>query len=434
VSEEFKSDNVSVKVERQKGCILKLEVKASPSLVKEAEKKALKEIGKEITLPGFRKGKAPVEMVRKNYLPAIEQKWQKKIADLSFVEAEKLIKIYPLNSSTTINFDLKSHSLEEGALLTFSFETEPEVPAVDPASFVLKEIPEPTLEENKIDEAIHQAQFFYASWKEVERPVKEGDFVIIDLEAIDSDPPIKVFSNTRFEIKDRSIAHWMKNLLIGAKKNEILEGVSSPDEELASEEKKKFEPKKVRIKILKIEEALLPEINNDFAKKMGASSVEEMHQNISKMLLTQLQNNVDREKKEEVNKFLIEKYTFDLPTSLIKSETKYRKDQMLADPRFKKSWDNMSAEEKATAEEHTEKQAKDALSLFYLSRKIVNDAKITITQKEIHEEVMKNVQESTPIGKTPNFKHISQELYALSLSRLIMAKAQDYILSQTKGK
>lgn len=432
MSDQFKSDNLDVKVEHQKGCVVKLEVKAYPSLVKEAQKQAIKEVNKEVSIPGFRKGKAPAEMVLRQHMPKIEMVWRKKIADLSFVEAQKLVKIFPLNSRVTINFDLKSLSLEDGAELSFSFETEPDVPIVDPALFKMPSLPELKVEEEKVDETIRQAQFFYAKWTEVERPIQEGDYVIIDLEAIDHDPPLKVFSHTRFEIKDKSIAHWMKELLMGAKKGAVLEGISKPDADAPEEEKKKFEPRKVRVTVVTVEEAVLPELNDDFAKRLGAKDLADMKKNIKDTLAKQLQIQSDLTKKEEVNKFLLATYQFDLPASLIKAESKYRKDQMLIDQRFKKSWSTMKDEEKEKVEKAIQKQAEDAVTLFYLSRKIVNDANISITQKEIHDEIIRTVQESTPMGKEPNMKHISQEIYALSLSRTIMSKAQEYILSHSK--
>ena len=429
---EYKSDNVEVCVEHQADCIVKLDVKASPSLIKDAQKKAIKEVNKEVTLPGFRRGKAPEEMILKQYMPTVESAWQKKIADLAFVEAQKLIKIYPLNSSVTINFNLVSHSLEKGAELTFSYETEPTVPTIDIAQFKLPEMEKQEVDESKINETIRQAQFFYAKWTEADRPIKEGDFVIIDLETIDKEPPTKVFSNTRFEIKEKSIANWMRELLVGAKKGDVVEGISKPDDDAPEEEKAKFEPKKVRVTIITIEEAVLPELNDEFAKKLGAKSIEDMKENIKKILQNQLDGHLESMKKEEVNKFLLATYKFDLPASLIKSESKYRKDQMLNNPSFKKRWNGMKPEEKEEFEKTIQNQAKDAVSLFYLTRKIVNDANISITQKEVHDEIIRTAQETTPPGQQPNLKHISQELYALCLSRTIMSKAQEYILSQSK--
>ena len=430
--QEFKTDDLKVKVTHKEGCIIQLEVEASLEIAKKAQKKAIKNVNKEIDLPGFRKGKAPEELILKQYSSNVDQKFQKSIADICFVEAQKLVKIYPLNVNTTINFNVKKYSLEEGAEVSFSYETEPTPPAIDPKSFKLKETKEPTVSEEKLSEAIRQAQFFYAKWTEVDRPIKEGDYVILDLDSLETDPPQTVFSHTRFEVKNKMIANWMKDLLLGTKKDEVLEGISKPDDDLPEEEKKKFEPKKVRIKIIKIEEAVLPELNDDFAKKIGSKNMEEMRKNIKEMLLKQEKELIDQQQRDEVNQFLLSTYKFDLPSSMLKSETKFRKDQALNDPRFKRSWDKMAEKEKQDFEGNVEKQAKEALCLFYLSRKIVDDAKTPITHKELHEEAINTIRMSTPPGMEPNLKNISRETTALALSKMFMKKAQEYILENSK--
>ncbi len=68
-----------------------------------------------------------------------------------------------------------------------------------------------------------------------------------------------------------------KILVIGAKDGDVLEGISEPMTTATEEEKKEFAPKKVRITIIKLEEAALcPRSNDEFAKKVGAQDVARM--------------------------------------------------------------------------------------------------------------------------------------------------------------
>jgi trigger factor len=425
---EFKNEDFTVKVTLKKDCIVELHIFASKEFVKKLQKKAIKEVSKDIDLPGFRKGKAPEDFILKKYPQNIEQELKNQITNTSFIEAQKLVKIFPLNKSTKITFDLKKHSLEEGSEVFFSYETEPPTPTIDKTKFKLKEIKKREVTEKNVNEAIRQAQFFFASWKEVTRPIKEGDFVILDLEAIDKEPPTKVFSDTRFEVKDKSIAKWMKALLIGAKKNDVLEGISKPDEDLPEREKKAFEPKKVRVTIKKIEEADLPELTDEFAKKTGAENLEIMRKSIFEMLNKKSEREFLNKKREQVNKFLLENYKFDLPLSLVNSEKEYRKNQMLKNEDFKKHFDKMSDMEKKAFDLDMEKQSKEAISLFYLSHKIIEDAKITITKDEIHKEAINMILDQTPLTKEPDIKNIKEETKAAALSRLHLQKAQDFIL------
>src|SRR6185369_199393 len=88
---EFSNENLKVKVHFKPNCKVELEVHALPPLLKDAYRKAVKVVGREVTLPGFRKGKAPEALVEKSYAKQIDTEWQQAIADLSFQGSSKLI-------------------------------------------------------------------------------------------------------------------------------------------------------------------------------------------------------------------------------------------------------------------------------------------------------------------------------------------------------
>jgi trigger factor len=432
-SAEKNKSEVTVNIQKKEECRIELEVQASKECVLQARKQALKSLSKEIELPGFRKGKAPENLLLKKYGKAFEEEWKKSIADRSFVEAQKTVTIPPPSSQGSIHYNMKSYSLEEGAFLTFTYETEPEVPSIDLSHFTLDAIQKPEVGQKQIDEAIRQSRFFYAKWKEIEnRPVQEGDYVIIDLDSMEGETPQTVFSKTRFEVSDRGMAQWMKNLLIGAKLQEIIEGISAPDDDLPEEEKKKFEPKKVRITLLKIEEASLPDLNEEFAKKMGLKNVEELQQWITNHLNKQAEEKVHQEEHNQVCRFLLKNASFDLPSSLIHTEKNYRIRSALENPRFKESWEKMSREEKEKVEKNIAQEAIDAIKLFYISRKVVEDAKITITQDQIIQEASHLFAEKH--GRSAHPQDINKDLYALAFSRIILRHAEEYLLKLASQK
>ena len=274
--------------------------------------------------------------------------------------------------------------------------------------------------------------FFYAQWKPVEdRTVKEGDYIMIDLDTIDGDTVQNVFHHIRFEVSaqsngqlDEKIGHRMR------KAGDVLEGLSETDENATEEEKKEFKPKKVRLTLLKVEEATLPELNDEFAKKVGARDVAHMRKTITDMLNRQADEKVLTEKREQVSEFLVDKYPFDLPQSLVDSEKNHRVQQIMHDPKSKASWQKMSAEERKKGEEKIEQESNQAVRLFYLSRHLVQEAKITVTHKEVQDEAISLIQ-SHGI-RNADVDKIPKEVYALSLSKVILSKAQDYIIDSKK--
>jgi trigger factor len=395
-------------------------------MIQKARQKAAKVVGKEVTLPGFRKGRAPEDMVEKKFSNQIEKELQKQLADLAYLEAQKLAKIPLLNNNAQISFQMKKQT-PEGANLSFTFETEPTIPSVDGKLFEPKSIEKPEVAEKQIEEAIRQMLYFYAEWKSIQdRAIQDGDTIMIDIDTLEDDKPQRVFDHVRFEVSKERMANWMKTLVAGAKAGDVLEGISEPDETATEDEKKEFMPKKVRITILKVEEAKLPELNDEFAKKVGAPTVEIMRKSIGDMLNKRAEEKVRGDLREQVNDFLIAKYPFELPHSLVDTEKKHRLQQLAQDPEFLGNWEKMTAEEQKTIDKKLEAEANQAVRLFYLSRKIVNDAKISITHKEIQDEAIATLR-SIGRGK---IEKIPKEVYALALSKIILAKAQDHILAQ----
>lgn len=426
---EGQQTGVTIIVHRKPACHIELEVKASPALVLAARKEAIKKIGKEVSFPGFRKGHAPEEMVVKKYSSAIESQWHKSIADAAFSAAQMQARV-PLLPHTPVSFDLKKHSLEEGAELIFSFDTEPQIPTVDPKLFQAKPVKKDAVGDTQIDEAIYQSRFYFAEWKPItDRGVQEGDYIMIDLHTIDSDEPQKVFDHVRFQVQKERMADWMRQLVIGAKVGDILEGISEPEADANEEIKSEFKPKKIRLTIHQVEEPILPEME-DFVHKMGAKDIPSMREAIRTALERNVEEKAQTQLREQVNEFLINQYAFELPLSLIETEKSHRMKQLQNNPKFHDSYDRMTPEEKKKLEENIYTESVQAVRLFYLTRQIVRDAKIPVTHEEVQQEAAHSAH---AFGKTVDPEHLSKEVFALSLSKILLAKAQNYILENSSS-
>ncbi len=419
---------VKIKIEKKPNCKIEMDIESSSQIVKEASKQALKDLKKEITLPGFRKGKAPDGIILKKYPIQYLERLEKKIADLSFIKACEQEKIPPILQESPIIFKIKNYSLEKGAELHYSYETIPDVPKVDPKAFKIS-IDKIEVSDEEIDEIIRQMRFFYAQWKQVNRPIKEGDYIIIDLDSIESNTPQRVFSDTRFEVSDKGMAAWMKELVIGKNLNDSLKGVSKPDEKATEEEKKIFEPKKVLVTIKKIQEVKLPKVDDEFAKKVGAKDKNDLYKHVKKILTEKKQIKHNQENRKKVQDFLLKNYKFDIPNSLIQNEFNYRKDAYMKNPEFKKRYDKMSSNEIKEFEKDLLQYSKEAIKIFYLSKKIIEDFDIQISNDEIKKTALDILYRET--GKKTDLANIPINIYTQALSLLVLHKAEDYILDHS---
>lgn len=427
-TQTLQNDNVRFSIHHKPACVVEFDTEALQPLVARARKKALRSIAKEVVLPGFRKGKAPDALIEKNFPKEVDKEWQQEIANESFQECLKLAKIPVLHRDAKISFKMKSHSAS-GALLNLSFESEPKVPHVDPKQMQMKPVKRPEVNEDKIDETIRQVQLFFANWESVtDRPIQEGDFVLLDVDVIEDTPATPLFNSTRFEVTEKSMAKWMRDLVLDKNAGDTVEGISVPDEDASEEDKESLKPKKVRITIKSIDTATLPDLNDDFVKKLGVSNVEEMRKNITDLLNKQADAHVLEAQREQASEFLLTKCPFDLPATLIEKETQFRFRQLLQDTDFQKYWSSLSAEDRNKTIQTVYQQSEKAVKMFYLCRQIVADANIRITGEDIPLpassilEMLLNPQNMFHHQKNPETEH------AEAYSRLVLEKAEDFII------
>lgn len=422
----LKNENVELSIKNLENCKVEITVFPSSKLLDEAKNIAIKEVNKESELPGFRKGKIPKDILKARFSKKIEEKAQKEIANISFKEALNLSKLTLANPNSTITYNVKN--IEEKPEVVFTLEVDPTIPPIDISKFKLKKVKEPPVGEKEINEAIRQIQFFHATWQEItDRPVKENDFIILDIDSIEKEPHERIFTNTRFEVTKKSMAKWLYDLVLGKEVNQKFEGFSIPDEDATEEEVASYPPKKVLVTLKKIETAILPELNDDFAKKTGVETVEEMKKSLNNILSKKSEEKVERETREQVNVFLINNAKFDLPASLIEDEKNHRLNNSLQNPQFKAKWNSMTSEERKDIEDKLISQSKISIYLFYLSKKIVKDNNIQIDPEEIENQALALTNKSSK-------KELDRNDYAFAFSTLILSKAQDYILEQSQKK
>jgi trigger factor len=425
---QFKSDLVELSVHPRENCRIEFVINASSALVRQAHKQAIRSVAKETTLPGFRKGKAPEEIVLKKFPAAVDKQWQEEIANIAYKEGQKLAFHPPLQADSKISFSLKKHSLE-GAELSLSFEVKPTAPSVDPKEIMLEKPEKPPVDDEKIAETIRQIQMFFATWNDItDRPVKEGDFVILDVDSMETSPPSRVFSNTRFEVTPKAMAEWMRELVLGKNSGSVLEGISRSDEKASEEEKKGFEPKKVRLTIVKIQECSPPELDEAFAQKLGVENMGDVRTQLRRILEQKAEEHYEAKLREQVSERLLEKYPFELPRSMVERETEFRLKQLLSDPKYDNYWDKMSETERREVIESIYHQSVKAIRMFFLCRKLCEEAKISVEAEDVKPSPTNMLEAlffERPPAQNDTEKHNSE-----AYSRLILQKAENYIVSQ----
>jgi len=432
-SHQLSNELVSFTINHKPNCVVELSVTASSQLVKNAYDKAIKAVARETTIPGFRKGKAPDELIQKNFKPAIEKRWEQTIGEEAFAECNRLSKATPLTQDSRINFKMKSHSMDSGAEMTFQYESEPQVPEIDLSKISLENVAKEEVSAEKVEDILNRIRLFFCKWDDVtSRAAEAGDFAFVDLDLIEDDKESRVFTNTRLEIKDPTMAKWMRDLVIGMEIGETKEGFSEVDADASDEDKENFKPKKVKIRLNGIQSATLPPVDDELAKKVGAESAEIMKARLKVLIGKQLEEAQRNEYREQMSHLLLEQTSFDVPGSLLYTEIQHRSKQLFGSNSFKKKYETLSEDEKKEEFKKVETQAKDALKLFYICKKILTDNNIQITSKDINQEIETPLDAMFADRELANPNKTEEEKNLL-MSRILLSKAQDFIIDKLAG-
>ena len=432
ITKTLQSDRVTFTIHRKPECLIEYRVKTSPEIVKKTRAEAIKSVSKEISVPGFRKGRAPDYLVLKKFSNHVDNQWEKEVADVTFNECQKLAQIPLLSDDAKVNFNIEKQSIEDGAEITFTFETEPAVPTIDLHGVKIEEVQREIIDEKKIDNALKRIQTYFVRWEKIShREAKEGDFAIINVDIIEKESRKNILSNARFEISKKKMVDWMYEMVIGMKVGEGKEGVSQPNDDTTPDEKKNFPPKEVYLTLCGIEQGNYPPIDDTLAQKIGLDNQKKLKEKLIILLNAQADETVQKNYRKQITSYLLKHYRFAIPKTVLEKESHFRIKQLVQEIHFQQDLMKMDEEAKKKMVHEIQLQGEKALRLFYISRKIIQENNIIINTDEINQGV------STPLeailsdqSDLYNPQEESRKQKEMVASRLILSKAQDFLISK----
>ena len=234
-----------------------LKVEIPVERVSEAEKQATSSLAKRVRLPGFRAGKAPVEVVRKRYRDAIREQLLRQLIDESWKAALEQEKLQPIA-------DPHIHHLkfDDGQPITFEFhvEVKPELHLERMGGFELKRHA-PTVTDEMVDSQIEELRKQKAPWvpSEAGKPVI-GDLVQVTLATIEEG---EAKDPKQYQIilgEGRAIPE-LEDRILGLSAGETVDTqVRFPDD--FAEESKRGQTRAVRLTLHEVKRRSLPELND----------------------------------------------------------------------------------------------------------------------------------------------------------------------------
>lgn len=292
----------------------KLEVEIPWEEVQEAYEKSLREFRKDLELPGFRPGKVPVKVIKKQYGKQLEYQFASDALDDYYRQALDEIEETPVNRGTIENLEFA-----EGEPLKFTvrFDTEPDMEIFDYKSGF--QVEHTTYESTPadVDHALEDMREQHAEVNEKDDGAEEGDLLLIDLQRVDqSGNPIigQKVEDREIKVGDGLFGGENMERLRGAKKGDTRQIVVQPQDE-------EDEIEYYSVEVKKVEEQNLPELNDEFAKK--AQGEAETYDELREQIQKNIQNRLDRDADEQLSQRIAQKFVSqcdtELPDSMIEN-------------------------------------------------------------------------------------------------------------------
>lgn len=311
--------------------VIEASVTVEAEEIKAAKKTALELLKRDVKAPGFRKGKAPSEVVEKQIDDELLQ--SETVNQAVQAEVKKVIEKENLQLLDQPQVQVTAFVPYETLELTVEFQVLPHITLGDYTK-IKKSPPEVSVDDKEVDKVIDDLLLRTAEKKEVQRQAKNGDEVRIDFNGVDANKKVVAGASGKdYPLKlgsDTFIPGFEKNLL-GVRAGDSKEfDVTFPDDY----SHKPLQGKIVTftVEVSKVHEVVLAKPTDEWAQKAGPfKNLAELKADIQKQLTNQKSEEALQKFKDEVVGEVIQLSEIDVPDLLVDDQEKMLLDDFAKD-------------------------------------------------------------------------------------------------------
>ncbi len=370
---------------------VKLELTVEASKFDEAIKKVYFQSAKYFNIPGFRKGKAPINIVEKYYGKEIF--YEDAFNEVAQPALEEAVKENKLEIVSRPDIEVKQIGKGQDLIFTAVMQTKPEAKLGKYKGLEIKKV-EYNVTDEDINHELEHMQEHNARMVTIEdRPVEDGDIATIDFEGFVDGKPFEGGKAEGHEltIGSKTFIPGFEDQVIGMKIDEEKDiNVKFPDEYFSKDLAGKDATFKVKVHEIKKKE--LPTLDDEFAKDVSEfDTLADLKEDIKKKQEKQNEEKAKYETQEAVMKAIVEKIEVEIPTGMIETEV----ENMLKDIEQRLSYQGLKLNQYLqmlgkTEEElkkEYEPQAIEGIKSRLALEAVIKAEKIEVEDKEIDEKL-----------------------------------------------
>ena len=416
----YGAGKLKVTAERLPESQVELNVEVEAEAVARAMDRAYRRLVNRINVPGFRRGKAPRQIVER--MVGRETLWQEGVEDLVPSVYKKAVEEAQIQPIDEPQIDIVQ---QEPLVLKFIVPVRPTVELADYRRIRIPKV-EVGVTDAEVAAALEQLREQHAEWAVVHRPAEPGDMVRVDVEGWVGAAPLlysvtgetlvrSAEAETFFDKKDIKIWVSPENRFpVPGFAEQLAGAVAGQAKEFTLTLPADFHQPEYanrsaafRVTVHDVEERRLPPLDDEFAKKAGGfESFEALRDDVRKNLQERLELEAARQLEDTVVRTVVDESKVELPPSIVAQEV----DRLVERLTDRLKVENMSLDQYLKAINKTEAQLRDELrddAVRNLKTTLVLDAVadtegIEVSESEIQGEIdrMSEVLGAEAGGKT----------------------------------
>ncbi|AWB68366.1 trigger factor [Saccharobesus litoralis] len=416
---------MQVSVETTQGLERRLKITVPGDSVDQKVNDQLRRLSKTQRIDGFRPGKVPVSIIKKRYGAAVRQDVANEVVQQNFYQAVIQEKLTPAGAP-----QIEIEALSEGKDFEFTatFEVYPEV-TVEGLDKLEVEKVAASVKDEDLDNMIETLRGQHATWKEIKRKSKKGEKVTIDFVGSIDGEEFEGGKAENFELElgsDKMIPGFEKGI-IGMKTGEEQDITVTFPEDYQAENLKGKEAV-FKITVHKVEEKVLPEIDDEFCAKFGVEEggLDALKVEVRKNMERELNASLKLANKNAAIDALTSSVEVDIPKALIDQEVEALRQQAVQ--RFGGNTQNVPELPASLFEDNATKRVKTGLVLSEVIK--ANEIKADDDKVKALIEDMASAYEDP--SEVVDYYMGNEELLNNMRNVAIEEQAVDFILTQAK--
>ena len=379
---------MNVTVENLAPCKKLVRVEVEAQKVDEAFEKVTKDFQRQASLPGFRPGKAPRDMVVRKYGKDIEGEVKNTLLSDSYKKAVEEQKLDVLGQP-----DIEEIQFSRGQPFQFAatVETAPEFELPEYKGIPVKREAQTVTDEDvaRALEALRQPR---TTFNKVERPAQNGDIVVVNYTGSCDGKPITEIAPTAKGLTEQK-NFWVE---IGAKSfipgfDDQLLGAAAGDKRTVNVDfpadfvTPQLAGKKgvYETEVVEVKEKVLPAIDDAFALQYGAENLEKLRAGVRRDLENELSYKLNRDVRNQLIRSLLNRVNFELPETSVAHETRNVVYDLVQENAKRGVSRETIEQQKDQIYNAAAQGAKERVKVSFLLQKIAEKEDIKVSQEEI---------------------------------------------------